>query len=255
MMLEVRGKHDSICCNIMIVSWQWYSPGWLNIDCGSNAGYTDPVTGIIWESDEAYITTGKLGSISGFPYFQEAHTLRYFDDSRAKNCYMLPVTKNTTYMLRATFFYNNYDNAAKPPTFKLAIDGTFFDEKFTATADTGIIREVFFKAQSNVTFLCLVRDVVTRTVPFVSAITLKRYLGNNQGFADYFAGNMLIRTEQRQNFGGSGLIRWVHDKVISHDFRYIAHEQFRVWWYLGFLCFLFHMIRWFLMILDSSWEN
>ncbi|KAG0614661.1 hypothetical protein M758_6G194000 [Ceratodon purpureus] len=184
--------------------------GWLNIDCGAEVDYKDGGTGINWVSDAPYITNGKVGTITGYSSFPEAKTLRYFDQPQGKNCYKLPVISNGVYMLRATFFYAAYDNAPNPPTFQLAIDGTVYDT-FTADATIGQWREVFFVAQSNVTFFCLVRDPTFNSVPFISAITLKPYTGKYLGFNAYFADKRLIRTVQRVNFGGNNLIRYPDD--------------------------------------------
>jgi hypothetical protein len=79
------------------------------------ASYADSITNISWVPDAPeYITTGVNGNVpsaqSIYPNFSEFTTVRYFPDTRAKNCYSFPVMPNSTYLIRGTFFYGYYDN-------------------------------------------------------------------------------------------------------------------------------------------------
>jgi hypothetical protein len=124
--------------------------------------------------DAQYITTGVNAEVpdayTSYPQFSEFTTLRYFPDSRKKNCYRLPVTPNNTYLIRATFFYGSYDqniNATTTttlglPSFQIAIDETL------------VSNVTFVASQSFVIYLCLVRDDSSSqsSNPFVSSISL-----------------------------------------------------------------------------------
>ncbi|KAH9535432.1 hypothetical protein CY35_17G053100 [Sphagnum magellanicum] len=147
----------------------------LHIDCGSTTpSSVDTNTGITWVSDAPYITTGVNAAVAAdVPDFPELNTLRYFPDSRAKNCYTLPVSANTVYLIKATFFYGAYDNptTATLPTFQMAIDQTIVANVTFENANTGTYREISYASQANVTFLCLLRDS-SQSNPFVSAISL-----------------------------------------------------------------------------------
>jgi len=106
-----------------------------------------------------------------YPNFSEFTTLRYFPDSRAKNCYRFPVTLNATYQIRGTFFYGYYDNQTTLPSFHMAVDGTIVGSDFIIEASVFAYQEITYIAQTNLTYLCLSRDL-TNSVPFISAISL-----------------------------------------------------------------------------------
>jgi hypothetical protein len=174
----------------------------------------DPNTGITWVSDAPYITTGVNAAVAAdVPDFPELNTLRYFPDSRAKNCYTLPVSANTFYLIKATFFYGSYDNPATAtlPTFQMAIDQTIVANVTFENAKTGTYREISYASQANVTFLCFLRDS-SQSNPFVSAISLTDlpYYGNIF-LDDLRLSRQYYLTLNRACFGGKGgdVIRYV----------------------------------------------
>jgi hypothetical protein len=180
--------------------------GFVYIDCGASAAYVDPVTGLQWVPDDGFITTGvNVGNVvveSYYSEFPEFTTLRYFNESYPKYCYSLPVTFNSTYLLRARFYYGNYDNASTPPTFQMAIDATIVVNISTSTS--GFQYEEFaIKTQSNVTYLCLLRDG-SNTVPFISAISLRPFVSYDYGMDDILASPQYLSLMARLNLGGVG---------------------------------------------------
>ncbi len=179
--------------------------------------YVDSITNISWVPDAPeYITTGVNGYVpsapSIYPNFSEFTTVRYFPNTRAKNCYSFPVMPNSTYLIRGTFFYGYYDNGTELPSFQMAIDGTIVANVTFDNAAIFVYHEFIVVSVSNVTFLCLLRDS-SNSVPFISAISFSflpadffsisvdRYLYGTQG--KYF------ETRYRLNFGGDGLVRYV----------------------------------------------
>ena len=193
--------------------------GFLYIDCGSTAAYNDSVTGLQWVPDDGYITTGvNVGSVvpaSQVPAFPEFTTLRFFNGSHPKDCYSLPVTPNAKYLLRASFYYGNYDNAATAPTFHMAIDATVVanistvSENLNGPYDSSY-EEFTIKAQSNVTYLCLLRDS-TNTNPFISAIALRPVVSYNGVWDKILAANRYLSHLARWNLGAltDEVIRYV----------------------------------------------
>ncbi|KAH9535429.1 hypothetical protein CY35_17G052900 [Sphagnum magellanicum] len=189
----------------------------LHIDCGSTTpSSVDTNTGITWVSDAPYITTGVNAAVAAdVPDFPELNTLRYFPDSRAKNCYTLPVSANTVYLIKATFLYGAYDNptTATLPTFQMAIDQTIVANVTFENANTGTYREISYASQANVTFLCLLRDS-SQSNPFVSAISLTDlpYYGNIFR-ADLHLARQYYLTLNRACFGGKAgdVIRYPED--------------------------------------------
>ena len=192
--------------------------GFLYIDCGSTAAYNDSVTGIQWVPDDGYITTGvNVGSVvlaSEVPAFPELTTLRFFNSSHPKDCYNLPVTQYSKYLLRASFYYGNYDTSVTPPTFYMAIDATVVANISTYNLNGPAAGPPFveftIKAQSHVTYLCLLRDS-TNTNPFISAIALRPLVLYNYKWDVILAANRYLSHLARLNLGAltDEVIRYV----------------------------------------------
>lgn len=150
-----------------------FGADFLHIDCGAPAQYTDDWD-ITWRTDDAYVSTGAVGFSTDTTVWQELLNLRFFRNSRGKNCYTLPVTPKKTYMLRAEFCYGNYDGNGLPyPSFQMALDSTIVENvTIYRGASFNHIRELTFMATRNVTSLCLLRDQ-TNSTPFISSISLR----------------------------------------------------------------------------------
>jgi hypothetical protein len=198
------------------------------VDCGSTASYVDNITGITWMPDEEFINenSGVNANASSasqhYPHFTEFKTLRYFPDSRAKNCYSFPVTPNVSYQIRGTFFYDYYDNRTTLPSFQMAVDGTIVGSDFITDPHVFAYQEVTYVAQTDLTYLCLSRDL-TNSVPFISAISLVNITdpltipGNSSenvtvsgtAGADNLYQGFYYMTQSRWNFnGGNKIIRY-----------------------------------------------
>ncbi|CAK9869313.1 unnamed protein product, partial [Sphagnum jensenii] len=166
----------ALVCTLSSAPGVWAQiQGSVFVDCGSMASYVDSITNISWVPDAPeYITTGVNGYVpsapSIYPNFSEFTTVRYFPDTRAKNCYSFPVMPNSTYLIRGTFFYGNYDNGTTLPSFQMAIDGTIVANVTFDNAAIFVYHEFIVAFVSNVTFLCLLRDS-SNSVPFISAIS------------------------------------------------------------------------------------
>jgi hypothetical protein len=177
----------------------------------------DSITNISWVPDAPeYITTGVNGyvqsAVSIYPNFSEFTTVRYFPDTRAKNCYSFPVMPNSTYLIRGTFFYGYYDNGTTLPSFQMAIDGTIVANVTFDNTGTFVYHEFMVASASNLTFLCLLRDS-SNSVPFISAISFSFlpagfFYSTVSGFL-YGTPGKYFETKYRLNFGGDGLVRYV----------------------------------------------
>lgn len=203
----------------------------LNIDCGATGSYIDSITGLTWEIDAPYITTGKTATVvpsasSWVQNFPEAKSLRYFNDTRRKNCYKLPVVSNTEYLLKAIFYYGNYDNAANPPSFQLALDGLIVDDVSTASDDGQYYTELLYVSKGTSTSFCLVRTSPQST-PFVSAISLiasgKLTSVYVNQYKSYIVDGHVIRTIKRVNMGATTIVRYPQD---PWDRMWFPHSKF-----------------------------
>ncbi|CAM6003260.1 unnamed protein product [Sphagnum balticum] len=215
-----------VLCNLSVlaaISPNPQVPGSLFINCGSDVSYVDNVTHIPWVPDDQYITTGvkafvPLG-LEIYPHYSEMKTLRYFPSSaRLKDCYNLPVKPNSTYQVRATFFYGGYDvNGSDPPglflpVFELAIDATIVDSNFITDFAQFQYAEYWGFTETNVMSLCLSRVPSSNANPFITAISLVPIYPNNSSLAYQFLyGGLYYHTHFRWNFGGSGFLRYPDD--------------------------------------------
>ncbi|CAK9212176.1 unnamed protein product [Sphagnum troendelagicum] len=218
---------EALVCTLSSAPGVWAQiQGPVFVDCGSMASYVDSITNISWVPDAPeYITTGVNGYVpsapSIYPNFSEFTTVRYFPDTRAKNCYSFPVMPNTTYLIRGTFFYGNYDSGTTLPSFQMAIDGTIVANVTFDNAAMFVYHEFLVGSVSNVTFLCLLRDS-SNSVPFISAISIS---APPVGYFDSYLSPFLygtqrkyIETKYRLNFGGHGLVRHPDDEFDRYWF-------------------------------------
>ncbi|KAJ3690485.1 hypothetical protein LUZ61_019649 [Rhynchospora tenuis] len=155
----------------------------LYIDCGlgaNSSSYVDTVTNLTFVSDEQFINTGKTAQIldkTAQP--KEYQTLRYFPEPRhngSRNCYTIrSLTVGSKYLIRATFFYGNYDNKNKLPTFSVYIGLNYWLFKNESTPSN---TEYIFEATADYLQVCLVRVVFNDEDdggdPFISSLHLRR---------------------------------------------------------------------------------
>ncbi|KAH9541936.1 hypothetical protein CY35_14G090100 [Sphagnum magellanicum] len=211
-----------VLCNLSVlaaISPNPQVPGSLFINCGSNVSYVDNVTQIPWVPDDQYITTGVKAvvpmGLDRYPQYSEMKTLRYFPNStHLKNCYNLPVIPNSTYQVRATFYYGDYDNGSEflLPDFELAIDATIVGSNFTTDFTKFQYAEYWVLTQTNVMSLCLSRVPSSNTNPFITAISLVPIYPNINSLAyENLHAGYYYHTHFRWNFGGSGLLRYPDD--------------------------------------------
>ncbi|CAK9870231.1 unnamed protein product [Sphagnum jensenii] len=218
---------EALVCTLSSAPGVWAQiQGSVFVDCGSMASYNDSITNISWVPDAPeYITTGVNGSVpsapSIYPNFSEFTTVRYFPDTRAKNCYGFPVMPNSTYLVRGTFFYGNYDGRTTLPSFQMAIDGTIVANVTFDDAAIFVYHEFVVASVSNVTFLCLLRDS-SNSVPFISAISFSSLPADffNSTVYGFLFGTQRIyfETKYRLNFDGDGLVRHPDDEFDRYWF-------------------------------------
>ncbi len=159
-------------------------------------------------TDKAYISTGQVGSIadtSKWPGWLELANNRYFPDSRAKNCFTLPVTPHQTYMLRAEFMFGDYTTSMSPPfSFQIAQDATIVENVTVPSRYANTVRELTFAATRNVTLLCLVRDHASKATPFINSISLRAVANLPPTVTGWLAQNQSVSTMTRLFFNQSG---------------------------------------------------
>lgn len=185
--------------------------GFISIDCGAPAAYTDSVTGVYWVPDANYTSVGKnFANVPGSSLYAQAYsTLRYFDEPRGKYCYVLPGTlAGMAYMIRYSFWYGSYDNAATMPTFNVSIDATEvwnFGSSSFSNSDTTQFEHLYIATKNTIDF-CLIRDQAGGSNPFISSLELRTYEANSYEEPSLLAGNYFLKVF-RLNIGGSVQVR------------------------------------------------
>lgn len=149
--------------------------GFISLDCGlpANSTYTEPTTGIVYESDAAFINSGEVHNISSDGVQnglnQPLWSLRSFPEG-IRHCYKLKVRTGTKYLIRARFRYGNYDGRRNTPEFDLHFGANFWDSvgfegNFTVT------KEIVHIVSSSDVQVCVVN--VGTGIPFISALELR----------------------------------------------------------------------------------
>jgi hypothetical protein len=93
--------------------------------------------------------------------------------SGVRNCYKINVTSGTKYLIKAYFYYGNYDNLNQPPQFDLLLGANFWDTlKFpNASLLIYIWSEIIYTPSLDYIQPCLVNT--GNGTPFISAIELR----------------------------------------------------------------------------------
>lgn len=128
-------------------------------------------------------------------------SLRVFTAGK-KNCYNVEVVKDTQYLIRASFYYGNYDSKASPPTFDLLLD----EDLWTAVVfekDEPVHEEVIYVAKWPTVSVC-VAQTKPGQFPFMSALQvssldLSMYAG--------FSSSSFLQLATRAAFGSNVTIR------------------------------------------------
>ncbi|XP_019196782.1 PREDICTED: putative leucine-rich repeat receptor-like protein kinase At2g19210 [Ipomoea nil] len=177
--------------------------GFISLDCGTPRGenYTDEKTGLRYISDATFIGDNAVGK-SVSPYYKglgidrQLITLTTFPQG-IRNCYTLrpPQGKLNKYLIRARFFYGNYDgNAAAAgkqlPQFDLHLgveywDTVEFDPKYDIIS---VDKEIVHIPSSDLVHVCLVNTGLG--TPFISALELRPL--NNSMYPTVSGGSLMM---------------------------------------------------------------
>jgi hypothetical protein len=163
-------------------------------------------TGINYISDAKFIDTGVSKRIRYTKEIiqQQLQYVRSFPNG-VKNCYRINVTSGTKYLIRASFYYGNYDNLNDPPIFDLHFGANLWDTvKFSNNVSFFQIREIIYTPSHDYIQPCLVNT--GQGTPFVSAIELRTL--NNKTYVTKSAKSVL-----------SLLVRWNMGSITNSGYR------------------------------------
>lgn len=142
------------------------------MDCGlphRESPYNSLPTGLAYTSDADLVKSGKTSRIA--KEFEPDYTkpilkLRYFPDG-LRNCYNLNVTRDTKYLIKATFVYGNYDGLNVDPNFDLYLGPNLW----TTMSSNDTIEEIIHVTQTDSLQVCLVKTGIS--IPFINVLELR----------------------------------------------------------------------------------
>lgn len=163
--------------------------------------YTDG-NNIVWEGDDTLIQNGESRLVkNSSSVSQVMSTLRVFS-TRKKNCYSVDVDKGIPVLVRASFYYGNYDGRSSPPTFDLQFDGNDW-ATVTTLMDLMVYYEVIYVPKGVSISVC-VAQTKPNQLPFISALEV-RSLG--EGMYDKGDPNLPLFLSRRFAFGANESVR------------------------------------------------
>ncbi|KAI3940679.1 hypothetical protein MKW98_029998 [Papaver atlanticum] len=193
-----------------------YAKVFLSIDCGSLSliPRTDNHS-IVWVGDGPYIQTGeshKVNVPADIPGFDSnvLNTLRAFP-SRKKNCYSIDIDNkaenNTRFLVRASFYYGNYDNKSSPPTFYLQFNGNTWSEVATHMDFVDVNEVVFSLKKGNNINVCLAQSQPDN-IPFMSSLEVRSL---DSDAYNYISSDYPLYFPLRVAYGTNKTIRYPDD--------------------------------------------
>lgn len=165
--------------------------------------FDDPSTYATWYTDQIYIQSGEKAKtadgrfLSSYPL----NTLLAFPTG-TNNCYHLPLAMQGKFIVRAGFYYGNYDHLSEPPTFALEIDSNISLIVDTSISDDPIFHEVMFVTRKDHVNVCLVRTQKGHT-PFISSLETA-FVPDD--FYEFMREDMVVYLERRTNYGANSSI-------------------------------------------------
>ena len=167
-----------------------YISGFISLDCGlpAHLNYSALDTGINYISDAKFIDTGITKRIppTDITLKQQLEYVRSFPNG-VRNCYRINVTSGTKYLIRATFYYGNYDDLNDPPQFDLHLGSNVWDTVNFPNASHITFREIIYTPSEDYIQPCLINT--GKGTPFISSIELRTL--NNNAYVTHSAKSIL----------------------------------------------------------------
>ncbi|XP_038993038.1 probable LRR receptor-like serine/threonine-protein kinase At1g05700 [Hibiscus syriacus] len=178
----------------------------VSIDCGSSELFSSDDYSIGWVGDDSYIQHGESVQLrSSKPIYEPMATLRVFTD-RKKSCYNIDSAKGSKVLVRAYFFYGNYDGKSSPPSFDLHFDGNHWTTVETLS-DQLVFYEVVYVTKTDTISVC-VAQTAPNMFPFISAIEVRDL--DSKMYADLDL-NRALMLRRRVAYGTKAIIRSTDD--------------------------------------------
>ncbi|CAN8321488.1 unnamed protein product [Cochlearia groenlandica] len=187
--------------------------GFITLDCGllpEGSSYVNPSTGLTFTSDSSFVESGKPSRVdkdSERNFEKTFLTLRYFPDGE-RNCYNLKVAQGTKYLIRASFYYGNYDGFNTFPSFDLFIGPNKWTTVDLNVPPDGKYEEIIHMSKLSSLQICLVKTGTS--IPMITTLELRPmrsdiYLSGNSTSLKLFS-----RSYARDSI--SPILRYPNDK-------------------------------------------
>ncbi|PKI42327.1 hypothetical protein CRG98_037298 [Punica granatum] len=199
----------SLAPNKLVLGLDPNNPGYISIDCGALNNYTNPDLQIYYETDDGYIDSGEKKQVSsddmGKGFRASAKTLREFPDG-VRNCYTIPPTTTTSnkgstkYLIRASFYYGNYDNQNRTMKFDLYIGVNYWTTVDFSDPGSYIHKEIIHVVPptEDAIQVCLVNT--GNGTPLISSLELRQLAGTMYPSDDQFP---TLALHKRINMGNT----------------------------------------------------
>lgn len=150
-------------------------PEFTSLDCGLHPAaspYTEPLTKLTYTSDANFTLGGQSGRVQKI--YEEEYkpftVLRYFPDG-IRNCYDIRVEVGRNYLIRAMFFYGNFDGLNVSPEFDMYTGPNKWTTIDLQKEPSGSGKEIIHISRSNSLQICLVKT--GETTPMISTLELR----------------------------------------------------------------------------------
>ncbi|KAF9670025.1 hypothetical protein SADUNF_Sadunf13G0025600 [Salix dunnii] len=177
----------------------------VSIDCGASESYTDERF-LAWTGDEGLFQNSQSEVVQSSNAISHVmSTLRVFT-TRKKNCYSISEDKGSLLLVRASFFYGNYDRKSSPPSFDMHFDGNEWTTVKTSL-DKLVYYEVVYVSKSDTTSICL-SQTHPNQFPFISALEVTKLDSKMYSYLDPKHALFLI---SRVAYGAPATVRYPDD--------------------------------------------
>lgn len=175
----------------------------VSIDCGSEYWAYADSNSIVWEADDnTRIQNGESRTVQNSGSVSHVmSTLRVFS-TRKKNCYLVVAGKGNPVLVRASFYYGNYDGRSSPPSFGLQLDGNEWGTVVTSMEQT-VYYEVIYVPKGDGVSVC-VAQTLPNQLPFISALEVRSL---DEGMYDKGDGSWPLFLLGRFAFGANETVR------------------------------------------------
>ncbi|XP_024397035.1 leucine-rich repeat receptor-like serine/threonine-protein kinase At2g14510 [Physcomitrium patens] len=190
-----------------------FSPTWFHtrLDVVLDAGCKVNKSAVAYLIEDEGLAVAAVPVTDGL--YSELSSLRYFQEKREKFCYVVPIKPNSTYIIRSSYWYGNYDGTNTPPKFNFAIDSTRISViDISQLADEPQHAEVIYRTKGTATNIsyCLFQDSTSKGTPFISSLVFRQVPDLSYSYSRRLGGNFMILLE-RLNYGGYAVIRYPDD--------------------------------------------